>query len=261
MQATINGIRLHYRIDGDVDAPWLVLANSLATNLSLWDGLVARLSPRFRILRYDQRGHGATEAPRDPYPIDTLIDDAIGLVDHVGITTANFCGISLGGATVMGLAQRHPSRVTRLAVCATPCVSTPASAAQWRERVDVVRQSGMAGIVDATLARWFTAETLAADPPHVGAVRQMILDTSVDGFAGCAAALSDHDFRTSLDALRGPTLFIVGERDAPRDAMRDMHDALPTSRLVELPDAGHLCNLDRPDEFAAACQAFFATAG
>lgn len=256
MEATVNGIRIHYRIDGEAGAPWLVLSNSLATNLSLWDDLVLSLSPHFRILRYDQRGHGATDVPTGPYGMDTLIADAIGLVDHLGIDRAHWCGISLGGSTCMGLAQRYRDRADSLVVCSSPCASADEVARQWMDRIRLVEREGMESIVDQTLARWFTPEVLAVQPAYVHAVRRMILDTPVAGFTGCAAALAKHDFRSSISDLRCRALFVVGSADPYLEPMRTMHAEVPESRFFELSNAGHLCNLDCPAIFAGACADF-----
>src|SRR4051794_36487098 len=130
MHITANGIRINYAIDGKEGAPWLVFSNSLATDLSMWDAQAAEFAASHRVLRYDQRGHGKTEAPAGRYSFDLLIADALALMDALGVTRASFCGLSMGGATALGLAQRHPDRVARAMVCDSGCASTPQSAAQ-----------------------------------------------------------------------------------------------------------------------------------
>lgn len=257
MNIEANGISIHYQIDGPEGAPWLVFSNSLATDLSLWDAQVRYFRDTYRILRYDQRGHGATQAPPGPYAFETLLDDAIGLMDALGVATAPFCGLSMGGATAMGLALRHPERIERAIVCDAPCASSPLSAQQWQERIVIARERGMAALAEPTLARWFPAETLSANPPHVANVRDMILATPVEGFIGCAAALADHDYRTAAATVRRRVLLLVGERDGViPDAMRRMGAELPGSWLIELPGAGHLSNLDRPELFNRALNTF-----
>jgi len=259
MRIKANGITFNYRIDGPEGAPWLVLSNSLATNLAMWDGQAEVLGKSFRVLRYDQRGHGATEAPAGSYTFDLLIDDAIALIDALSIPKVNFAGLSMGGVTAMGLAQRHADRIERAIICDSPCASTPATSQQWHERIAVAQQKGMEALVEPTVGRWFPPEILAAKPPYVDRVREMIRTTPVNGFIGCAAALADHDFRSRAGSVTRPALFIVGEKDGVTPAaMREMHGMLPGSRFVTLPGAGHISNLDRPEEFNAAIRDFLA---
>jgi 3-oxoadipate enol-lactonase len=258
-QIEANGIRFHVRVEGAEGAPWLVFSNSLATNLGMWEPQAERLARRFRVLRYDQRGHGGTEAPEGRYSFDTLLDDALAVMDALRIQCAHFCGLSMGGATALGLAERRPERVDRVIVCDSPCASTPATAQQWEERIAVAKGQGMAPLVEPTLARWFPAETIAADPPHIETLRQMIRTTPVNGFIGCAAALADHDFRSGVGAVTRPTMFLVGEKDGVVPAaMRELHAQLPGSGFVELPGAGHISNLDAPLLFSNAVEDFLA---
>lgn len=258
MLTQANGIGINYQVDGKA-GPWLVLSNSLATDLSMWDAQARQLSGAFRVLRYDQRGHGKTEAPAGRYTFDLLIADAVALMDALGISRANFCGLSMGGATALGLAQRHPDRVERAIVADSGCASTPQSAQQWEERIAVAQQGGMAPLVEPTVARWFPPDVLAKNPPYLDQVRAMIRATPVNGFIGCAAALADHDFRSAVASTKPPVLFIAGEKDAGGAvpaAMRGLHQALPGSRYVELAGAGHISNLDDPAGFTRALREF-----
>src|SRR4051812_15865544 len=258
MQTTANRISINYQIDGSV-GPWLVLSNSLATDLSMWDQQARDLSDKFRVLRYDQRGHGKTDAPAGRYTFDLLIADALALMDALKIARAHFGGLSMGGATAMGLAQRHPDRLDRVIVCDTGCASTPQSAQQWEERILVAQKDGMAPLVEATARRWFPPDVVARNPPYLDKARQMIRNTPVNGFIGCAAALADHDFRTNVGATKPPVLFVAGEKDAGgavATAMTALHKALPGSRYVELAGAGHISNLDDPAGFTRAMREF-----
>ena len=153
MQIKANGITINYAIDGKEGAPWLVFSNSLATDLSMWDQQAADFAPSFRVLRYDQRGHGKTEAPPGRYSFDMLIADALDLMDALKIDKANVCGLSMGGATALGLAQRHPDRIARAIVCDSGCASTPQSAQQWEERIAVAQKGGMEPLVESTATR------------------------------------------------------------------------------------------------------------
>ena len=198
MKVKANGIDINYQIDGPDGAPWIVFSNSLATTTAMWDDQAAGLKDKFRVLRYDQRGHGATSAPVGRYLFDTLLADALALMDALSIGKAHFAGLSRGGATALGLAERHPDRFDRVIVCDSPCQSTPQSSAQWEDRIKVAQEKGMEALVEPTLGRWFPAETVARNPPHLDKVRGMIRATPVAGFIGCAAALADHDYATAI---------------------------------------------------------------
>ena len=257
MQIEANGITINYRIDGPENAPWLVFSNSLATTLAMWDEQTAALQDRFRVLRYDQRGHGGSDVPAGRYAFDTLLADAIGLLDALSIAKAHCAGLSMGGATALGLAERHPDRFDRIVVADSPCQSTPQSSQQWEERIAVAQQEGIEALVEPTIARWFPAETVAKNPPHVDKVRAMIRATPVDGFIGCAAALAAHDYASAVASVKRPVLFMAGEKDgATPAAMRKLNEKLPGSRFVELPGAGHISNMDRPAEFTRAVRDF-----
>ena len=259
MHITANGISINYALDGKEGAPWLVFSNSLATDLTMWDQQAAGFASSFRVLRYDQRGHGKTEAPAGRYTFDILIADALALMDALKVTRANFCGLSMGGATALGLAQRHPDRIARAIVCDSGCASTPQSAQQWEERVAAALNGGMEPLVEPTLTRWFPPEIVAKKPSYLDKVRAMIRNTPVNGFIGCAAALADHDFRSQVATTRPPVLFITGEKDgggAVPTAMKALHQELKGSRYVELAGAGHISNLDDPAGFAGALRMF-----
>jgi 3-oxoadipate enol-lactonase len=257
MKVTANGISINYRVDGPEGAPWLVFSNSLATSLAMWDEQTAALKDEFRVLRYDQRGHGGTDAPPGRYAFDTLLADALALMDALAIAKAHFAGLSMGGATALGLAERHPGRFERIIVADSPCQSTPQSSQQWEERIAVAQKQGMESLVEPTIARWFPAETVAQNPLHLDKVRAMIRATPVNGFIGCAAALAAHDYASAVTLVKCPTLFIVGEKDgATPAAMAKLHERLPGSQSVTLAGAGHISNMDRPAEFSRALRDF-----
>jgi 3-oxoadipate enol-lactonase len=258
MKIKANGISINYQVDGPDGAPWLVLSNSLATNLSMWDDQARELGRALRVLRYDQRGHGATEAPAGRYTFELLIADALALMDALAIRKAHFGGLSMGGATALGLAQKHPDRLDRVIVCDSPCQSTPTSSQQWEERIVVAQKHGIDALVEPTLARWFPSDIMKANPPHLDKVRQMIRTTPVNGFIGCAAALADHNYAAAVATVPQPVLFMVGEKDAAAPPMRKLNEALPGSRYVELPGAGHISNLDQPEAFTRAIKDFLA---
>jgi len=260
MKIKANGITINYHIDGSEGAPWLVFSNSLATSIAMWDEQAAALKDKFRVLRYDQRGHGGTDAPAGRYAFDTLLADALALLDALSIRKAHFAGLSMGGATALGLVERHPDRFDGIIVCDSPCQSTPQSSQQWEERIAVAQKDGIGALVEPTVTRWFPAETVAKNPPHLDKVRAMFRATPVNGFIGCAAALADHDYASAVATVKRPVLFLVGEKDAPAPAMRKLNEKLPGSRYVELPGAGHISNLDRPAEFNRAVREFLPAA-
>jgi 3-oxoadipate enol-lactonase len=209
MQVKSNGIAINCRVEGPEAAPWLIWSNSLATNLDAWEGQAREFRSTFHVLRYDQRGHGATEAPAGRYSFEILIADVLGLMDALGISKAHFAGLSMGGATALGLAEQHPDRLDKVIVCDSGCQSTPASAQQWEERIAIAQTQGMDALVEPTLTRWFPPDVIKANPPYLDQVRSMIQSTPVEGFIGCAAALADHNYADAVGTVRRPILFLV----------------------------------------------------
>ena len=260
MQSRVNGININFEIDGPDNAPWLILSNSLLTNLSMWDDQVATLARSFRILRYDQRGHGGTEATAGDYSFDLLVADIIALIDMLGIGRAHFCGLSMGGMTALFLAQRHPQRFDRIIACDCGPNSTEASAQQWKERIDVASRDGMQALVEPTIARWFPPDFVATKAPVLDKVRGMIRSTPLAGFRGCAMALSSYDLRGGLGGIDRRTLLIVGTKDATLAGIRQIKEAVPGSALIELEGAGHISNLEQPAAFTGAIRDFLGRA-
>ena len=260
MQSRVNGININFEIDGPDNAPWLILSNSLLTNLSMWDDQVATLARSFRILRYDQRGHGGTEATAGEYSFDLLVADIIALIDMLGIGRAHFCGLSMGGMTALFLAQRHPQRFDRIIACDCGPNSTEASAQQWKERIEVASRDGMQALVEPTIARWFPPDFVATKAPVLDKVRGMIRSTPLAGFRGCAMALSNYDLRGALAGIDRRTLLIVGTKDATLAGIRQIKEAVRGSALVELEGAGHISNVEQPAAFTGAVVDFLSQA-
>ena len=259
---SVNGLRFHCRVDGPEGAPWLVLSNSLNTNLSLWDPQVAAFGARFRILRYDQRGHGRTEVPPGPATLDALVDDAAKLMEAFGARNAVFAGVSMGAATALCLAARSPGLVARAVASDGQAGTAPGGARGWGERIEFARAHGMDAVADATVQRWFPLAFAASGGPDLRRAREMIRTTPLDGMVACAQALQDYDFRAELPRITQPTLLIVGAEDgAMPQSMRAIHAVIPGSRFVEIPGAGHLPGLEKPDEFNAALASFLAETG
>jgi len=259
MQIKANGITLNYRVEGPEGAPWVAFSNSLATDISMWDEQAAALSGKFRVLRYDQRGHGGSEATGGRYNFDLLVADVVGLFDALSIKRAHFVGISMGGMTGLALAQKHPDRVEKLAACDCGPASSPASAQQWEERIAIAEKDGMEPLVVPTAKRWFPPD-FPENSPVFQKVCAMIRATPVKGFIGCAGALANFDLKPGLPGIKAPTLLIVGGKDATVPGMKAINAAVPGSRLVEIEGAGHLSNLEQPEPFTRALQQFLAAA-
>ena len=256
MRASANGINFHCHVDGPEGAPWLILSNSLATDVSMWDEQVAALKTNFRVFTYDQRGHGRTEAPEGAYSFEILAADVIGLMDELAIERAHFCGLSMGGITAQGLVQKYPDRFDKLIICDCTGASNPAGAAQWAERIATAKEKGMDALVDITVERWFSPEALASNAPAVDKVKAMIRATPVNGFIGGASALCDFDFKAGLGDIKAPTLLIAGTKDAAYPGVKFLNGAIPGSKMVEIEGAGHLSNLENPDAFSRALMDF-----
>ncbi|RYC30274.1 alpha/beta fold hydrolase [Lichenibacterium minor] len=257
----VSGIALRCRVQGPEGAPWIAFSNSLMTDLSLWECQAASLSERYRVLRYDQRGHGGSAVPDADCRFACLVDDLEALFDHFGIARAAVCGVSMGGVTALGFAARYPQRVAGVAVCDCQGGSSAAGGGAWNERIAVARAGGMAALVEPTIRRWFTPASVAAGGADIDAVRRMIGATPLDGFVRGARALQDYDFRDRPAALRCPALFLAGAEDgALPDALRAMAGAAPDAVFTAVPDAGHLPNVERPAAFDAALAALLARA-
>jgi 3-oxoadipate enol-lactonase len=259
----VNGIAFHAAVSGPSDAPWLTFSNSHATDLSLWDGQAGRFQEAFRVLRYDTRGHGRTEATDGAYDFALLAADVIGLWDALGIARSHFVGLSLGGTTGIEVALRYPDRVASLVACDCRCNATPEFSASWDPRIAAARRDGMEALVESTIQRWFTPAFRERDPQALRKVAGMICGTSVAGYAGCAEALKRIDCEPRLPAIRCPALFLTGEKDpsAPPDLVGHWRSLVKGSGLSIIPDAAHITNIEQPDAFNAALYEFLRMAG
>ena len=253
--AKSDGAAIHYEVTGTEGAPWLLFSNSLGTNLSMWDAQVASLKDRFRILRYDSRGHGRSNVPAEPCTIDQLGRDAVAVMDAAGVETASFCGLSKGGMVGMWLGAHAPQRIARLALCNTAAHMPPAS--MWDERIAAARDKGMEALVDGVIERWLTPEFRKRDPQAVDRVREMLLSTEGAGYAACCAAIRDMDQRQSIRQITAPTLVIAGAHDpaTPPDKSREIAEAIAGSELVTL-DAAHLSNIEQETDFTRTLSEF-----
>jgi 3-oxoadipate enol-lactonase len=253
-----NGISFNVAVDGPSGVPWLTFSNSHATDLSLWDGQAARFRERFRVLRYDTRGHGGTEATDGPYDFDLLAGDIVALWEALGISRSHFVGLSLGGTTGIELALRYPDRVASLAACDCRCNAPLEFSASWDPRIAAAEREGLEVLVEPTVQRWFTLGFREQKPPVLEKVRGMIRGTSVAGYVGCAEALKRIDCEPRLSAIGCPTLFLTGEKDpsAPPDLVRHWRSLVGGSRLSIIPNAAHITNIEQPESFDAALDEF-----
>lgn len=251
-----DGARIHYRIDGPEGAPALMLSNSLGTDMGLWDRQMPVLGG-YRVLRWDPRGHGKSEATAGPYTIDQIARDALALLDALEIGRTAYCGVSMGGAIGQWLALNVPERISALGLANTAAkFGTPDL---WNARIEAVQKDGLASIAGAVMERWFSPAFREKDPGEVERVRAILLGTSDTGYAGCSAAVRDTDFRADLGRIRAPTLVIGGELDpaTPPDKARELEAGIAGAELVML-EAAHLSGNARPAEFNAALTGFLA---
>lgn len=260
MQLTVSdGCTIAARLDGPEDGPVLVLSNSLGTNHAMWDTQMAALTASYRVLRYDTRGHGASDAPPGAYSLDRLGRDVVDMLDLLDIEQAHFCGLSLGGMTGQWLAVHAPARLGRLVLANTSAYMGPPSG--WQARIESVWHSGMAPLAEAAIARWFTPGFADAAPQAVAAIRAMLLQSSAQGYAGCCAAIRDMDLRPLAALNRVPTLVIAGAAD-PATSVADaqfLQQQATDARLAVL-DAAHLSNVEQAQRFTIAVSDFL-TAG
>ncbi len=246
---TSDGAKIHYEIEGAKDGPPLLFSNSLGTDLHMWDGQMAEAEKLgFRVIRYDQRGHGKSEAPKGPYALARLAEDVADLLDALKIEKAAFCGISMGGMTGMHLAKQHPPRFTRLALCNTAAWMPPLD--MWEGRIKAVNAGGMQAVAETVVGRWFTPEYRKSNAVEVDRIRVMILSTPADGYVGCCAAIRDMDERDFLGTIEAPALVVIGAHDAATSPERGDYIAerIPGAQKSVL-ETAHLSNVERPEDF------------
>ncbi len=251
----LSDVTLHYQIDGDAAAPPLLLSNSLGTSIEMWEPQMAALAARFRVIRYDSRGHGQSTVTAGPYTIEQVANDALGLLDALKVPRAHFCGLSMGGMVGMWLGIHAPQRIDRLVLANT--AAKIGTAELWNARIDAVRKGGMTSIASAVLARWFSTQLLEAPTPIIARMRATLEGVSADGYAASCAAVRDMDQRHLVARIRAPTLVIVGTDDfaTPAAEGRFVAEQIPQARYVELP-AAHLSNVQAAPAFTQALMHF-----
>jgi 3-oxoadipate enol-lactonase len=240
----------HHVVTGPEDAPVLVLSNSLGTTYEMWNPQIERLSERFRVVRYDTRGHGRSDTPRGPYSIDEAGGDVIDLLDHLGVERAHVAGLSLGGMTAMWLGIATPLRVDRLVLLCTSPQMGPKE--MWVDRAKTVRAQGTEAIVDGTLERWLTASYRATH--DIEWLREMFIGVDDEGYASACSIIEHMSLTANLGQIRAPTLVIGGAQDPatpPAEHAARIAAAIVGARLEVLDPGAHLINVERPDEVTA----------
>jgi 3-oxoadipate enol-lactonase len=252
-----GGCRLWYSVEGREGGEALLLSSSLGTSAELWAPQLPELSRQFRVVRYDTRGHGRSDAPPGPYTLERLGRDALAVLDAAGVSRAHVCGVSLGGLTAMWLALVAASRVGRLVLANTD--ARIGTGETWEQRARDVRTRGMAAVAAATMERWFTEGFRRRSPETCEAIRAMVAACPPEGYIGCCGALGTADLRPQLSAISAPTLVIGGLHDPvlATTAAAELSARIPGARLVTLP-AAHLSNVEQPAAFTAAVLRFLA---
>ena len=244
--ARVNGVVLHHDVRSNADGPTLVFSNSLGTDFRIWDEVAADLGKRYRIVLYDKRGHGLSEAPPAPYRLADHVGDLSALLDHLGVKTAAVVGLSVGGLIAQGLASARPDIVKAMVLCDT--AHKIGTAEMWNARIDTVTGKGIAAMADAIMERWFTAAYRAPENADFVGYTAMLTRTTVDGYAGTCAALRDADLTESTRALKLPVLCLVGDQDGstPPDLVRSTAELIEGARFAMIKDAGHIPCVEQP---------------
>ena len=261
MKTRVNGLDVHYELEGPATAPVVTFSHSLATDFHMWDAETKALAARYRVLRYETRGHGQTEAPKGPYTLDQLAEDARELLKALGIAKTHWVGLSMGGMIGQTLALKAPELFRSLTLADTSSRIPPEARPTWHDRIKTAEQKGMEPLVESTIERWFTAPFRDREKRVVDSVRGMIRATPVAGYVGCCHAISQLDLTDKISAISLPTLVIVGEDDpgTPVAASRVMHERIKGSRLEIIPSAAHLANVEQPEVFGRALSGFLAS--
>lgn len=244
----VNGVVLHHEIRGKEDGPAVVFSNSLGTDLRIWNEVVAELGKTHRIVLYDKRGHGLSEATPPPYSMDDHVGDLAALLDHLGIKKAVIVGLSVGGMIAQGIAAARPDLVEALVLCDT--VHKIGTAEMWNERIEAVTANGLAPMGDAIMERWFTPAYRSPDNADFVGYTAMLTRTTADGYAGTCAALRDADLTATTAALTLPVLCLVGDQDlsTPPDLVRSTAELIAGARFEIIEGAGHIPCVEQPEQ-------------
>ena len=251
MKIETNGIQVNCELSGKEKAPVVALSHSLACSMMMWRPQLDLLERHFQVLRFDTRGHGGSDAPAGLYTLEQLVDDAIGILDALDFDRVYWVGLSMGGMIGQGLALDHPDRIERLVLADTAAIIPDEAQPIWQERLDAVQSEGMQAVAQSTLERWFTPNYLKQNPSEIDQIRHQILATPVAGYVGCSEAIRRLNYLNRLSAIQKPTLIMVGADDysTPVAASEAMHAQIKGSKLVVIPDAAHLSNIEQAKLF------------
>jgi 3-oxoadipate enol-lactonase len=251
MKIEANGIPINYELSGKEDAPLVVLSHSLGCSMVMWNPQLEVLESHFRVLRYDMRGHGDSDATEGAYTLDQLAADVIGLLDALNIGIVHFIGLSIGGMIGQCLALNNADRLQSITLCDTAAIIPEEARPLFEERMNRARDKGMEALVEETLERWFTLPYLKQNPPEVELIRNQVIGTPLAGYIGCSEAILGLNYLDRLSELKLPTLIIVGEDDpgTPLEASQAIHERIQNSKLVVLPSAAHLSNIEQAEAF------------
>ena len=246
-----NGIRIHYELSGRKDGSVVILSHSLASSLKMWEPQMEMLESHFRVLRYDTRGHGKSEATPAPYTLEFLGEDALGLLDALNIEQVHWVGLSMGGMIGQSIALNHPHRLLSLALCDTAAIIPAEAQPVWDERIEGVRKIGMKSQFETTMERWFTPSFLSLNLPILALIKEEYLATPAEGYIGCAGAIRKLNYLSRLSEINLPTFIMVGGDDpaTPVSASKAIHEHIKKSSLVILPSTRHLSNVEQPRVF------------
>jgi len=251
----VGDCKINVEIEGPQNAPVLMLSNSLGTDLGMWDEQVAPFTQHFRLVRYDRRGHGKSDSPKGPYSMEQLARDALAILDNLGIARTSWCGLSMGGMVGQWLGANAAGRIDKLILSNTACYIPDKSV--WDARIKLVREKGLADVVDGSMERWFTKEFRERAPVTIERTRKMFLATNPEGYAACGEAIRDMDHRPLLPRIKRPTLVIAGRFDPTTTLEMNgyIRDAIPGAELTVL-DAGHIANIEQPKAYSDAVLGF-----
>lgn len=259
MKAKVNGIETNYEIHGKEGAPWLTFSHSLACTLRMWEPQVAEFKDRWRILVYDTRGHGASEAPKGPYTLEMLAEDLKQLLEHLDIEKTHYVGLSMGGMIGQTLVLKQPNLFDRVVLADTGHAQTPETRKQWEERIRTAETKGMQPLVQGTLERWFTEPFRKSQPEVVKRIGDLIQGTPVPGYVGCCQAIANLNTTARLKDIQRPVLAITGEQDAAAPGTRYIGEHVPGAKTVVIPQAAHIANLEQPEAFNRALREFLSS--
>lgn len=257
----VEDVLVHYRLAGPVDAPVIVFANSLGTDLRIWNDVVSALGDSFRVLTYDKRGHGLSDSPEGDYSLDDHVADLVGLFDALGFDRVAICGVSIGGLIAQAAALAHPERVAALVLCDT--AAKFGDAAAWDGRTAAIRQGGMAAIADGVMERWFSPGFFAQRPDDLAGWRNLFLRTDPAGYVATCATLRTADLSSVAGGISCPVQVVVGadDRSTPVDVVRGLAEAIPGARFEVIQGAGHIPSIEQPTRLAALIKSFLKEAG